>query len=324
MSKNLKIQGPVFSIITPFKKNGNIDYKILFKNLSYYYLKGVRLFYLMFFNGRIGLLNEKEVIILNKRIAKFLKKNFKDVIYIGAGKFEGSAKDTLRSIKHLSNTGVDMFSVIFGEKYYNDDQVYSYFKYLNNKTPIPLTFHLQMMMNGHGIKPPIVNYSIGLADKICSLNKVIAVKEDSKIHNFTRKIIPQIKKKVNVIRAGGGMTAWRKYKKIGCQSWLVGIELLDPSIAFDFDKALREKNLNYLNFIEKKIEKPFFNEVKKYGWHIFIKSCLEICGFMKRYERLPLKHLSNRNHYKIKKFLDKLRKTSKNRFGKEYFKRVKI
>ena len=322
--KKSNIKGPIFSIITPFKKDGKIDYETLFKCLRYYYIKGVRVYYLMFYNGRIGLLNEEEIYILNKRIAKYLKKNFKDVIFIGAGKFEGSAKDTLKSIKKLSKSGIDMFSVIFGEKYYNDDQVYSFFKYLNKKTSLPITFHLQMMMNGHGVKPPIINYSLGLAEKICSLKKIVAVKEDSKIHNFTMKLIPRIKKKVLIIRAGGGMTGWRKYQKIGCQSWLVGIELLDPSIAFDFIKALREKNFKYLNFVEKKIEKPFFNEAKKYGWHIFIKSCLEDCGIMSSEERLPLKSLNNKDHKKVKKFMQKLRIVSKKYLNKNYFVKRKL
>ena len=71
-----KIKGPTFSIVTPFKKDGNIDYSTLFKNLTFYYKNGVRIFYLMFYNSRLGLLSEEEVFKLNYKIAKFLKKKY--------------------------------------------------------------------------------------------------------------------------------------------------------------------------------------------------------------------------------------------------------
>ncbi len=317
-----KIKGPTFSIVTPFKKDGNIDYSTLFKNLTFYYKNGVRIFYLMFYNSRLGLLSEEEVFKLNYKIAKFLKKKFKNTVFIGASKLEGSADEIIKRTKKLSKSGVDVFSIIFGDKYYNDNQVYSHFKYINDNTSLPLLLHLQMMMNGYGIKPPIKNYSINLAEKICSLKNFIAIKDDAKNNEFTIKLIKRVKQNVSIIRAGGGMTAWKKYNKLGCQSWLVGLELIDPKLAFDFVQALKKKDNKFLNIIEKKIENPFYREVKKYGWHIFIKSCLEDCGIMSRKERLPLKELSSSNQKKISKFMVKLRHLSKKFFKKEYFKRI--
>ena len=109
----------------------------------------------MFYNSRLGLLSEEEVFKLNYKIAKFLKKKFKNTVFIGASKLEGSADEIIKRTKKLSKSGVDVFSIIFGDKYYNDNQVYSHFKYINDNTSLPLLLHLQMMMNGYGIKPPI-------------------------------------------------------------------------------------------------------------------------------------------------------------------------
>ena len=69
-----KILGPVFSIITPFTKNQNIDYKNLYKYLDFYYKRGCRIFYLMAYNSRLNLLTQKEVEQLNIKAAKYLKK----------------------------------------------------------------------------------------------------------------------------------------------------------------------------------------------------------------------------------------------------------
>lgn len=318
------ISGPVFSIITPFLKNGSIDYQTLFKNLKYYYHCNVRIFYLMLYNSRLGLMSDKEIHELNYRVAKYLKKNFTDTLFIGAERFEGSSKETLLRIKKLAKSGIDIFSVILGEKYYNDDQVYSHFKYLNDHSKLPLLLHLQMMMNGHGTKPPVVDYSIRLTNKICSLSNFVAIKEDAKNYNFTVKLIKKIKNKVKIIRAGGGMSAWSKFSNLGCQSWLVGIELLDPRLAFDFIKKLEKNDKKFLKILDEKIEKPFFEKAAIYGWHTFIKSCLEICGYMKKYERLPIKELNSKHHKEIKKFINQLRKNSKKYLNKDYFKKIQI
>ena len=120
------------------------------------------------------------------------------------------------------------------------------------------------------------------------------------------------------------MSVWKNFKSVGCQAWLVGIELLDPALAFDFLQALKLKDKYFIKNLEEKIETPFFNEVKKYGWHLFIKSCLEDCGIMQRDERLPMKALSSKKNKAIKLFMNKLRNDSKKYLGKEYFSKRKI
>ena len=222
-------------------------------------------------------------------------------------------------INKLKNSGIDLFSVILGEKYYNENQVYSHFKFINDNSKLPLLLHLQKMMSGFTSKAPVINYSVDLTKKICKLSKFIAIKEDAKDLKFTKKLIKNLENKATIIRSGGGMSVWKNFNKIGCQSWLVGIELLDPRISFDFLKALKNKDHNFLKNLEHKIEKPFFKEVEKYGWHIFIKSCLEDCRIIPRHERLPLKKLSFNDNKKVKKFMNNLRIESKKYFKKDYF-----
>jgi len=321
MNKYFIKKDPYFSVILPFKRNGDIDYKVHFKYLDFFYKNGVRNFYLMLYNSRLGLLNENESLEVNNRTANYLKKKYKKKVYfIGAEKFEGSADETLDRIKKL-NKNVDAFSIIFGEKFYNENQVYNYFKYINRKTSKDLLFHMQMMMNGHGIDPPIVNYSSNLVQKICRLNKIKFIKEDAKIHRLTLNIIKKVKNNSIIIKSGGGMSVWKNYKKYGCHTWLVGIELLNPKLAFDFLQNL--KNKKFLKNLEEKIEKPFFSEVKKYGWHIFLKACLEYMNLMKRYERLPLQEVNSKEYKKICIFMKKLRHNSIKYLGYDYFKPVK-
>ena len=69
-----------------------------------------------------------------------------------------------------------------------------------------------------------------------------------RIKRFTKKIIKSSSKISCIIKAGGGMSAWRKYKKIGCQSWLVGLELLDPELPMILWMLSKKNNKIFLKY----------------------------------------------------------------------------
>ena len=319
---NLKsINGPVLSIITPFLKNEKIDYKNLYKYLRYYYSRGCRVFYIMAYNSRLTLMDQNEIEQFNIRIIKFLKSNYFDTIVIAAEGVENSTKETIKLCRKYKKVGADMVSLIFGEKYYSDSQVYEHFKRVNKNSNIKLLLHLQKMNNGMSNIPPVVNYKIQLVSKIMKLKNFFAIKEDVKDFKYTKKILKVTKQKSILIKAGGGMEVFAKIHKYGCQSWLTGVGCLDPKISIDFYDALLSKNYKFCDNIIKKIERPFFKMISKYGWHIAIKSCLCDMNLMKKYERSPLKELKQKKHNEIILFMNNLRKVSKS-LGKDYFQKI--
>ena len=101
------------------------------------------------------------------------------------------------------------------------------------------------------------------------------------------------------------MEGFYKYHKYGCHSWLVGIECIDPKIAFDFYEALLNKNHNFCKSVFKNIERPFFKLVSKYGWHLTIKTCLNYVKLMSSDERLPMKKLPKKHERVIFDFMKK-------------------
>ena len=52
-----------------------------------------------------------------------------------------------------------------------------------------------------------------------------------------------------------------------------------------------------------KIERPFFKVSKSFGWHISLKSAMNLLGIMERFERSPLQMLPVNHHAEIKKVL---------------------
>lgn len=315
----IKLHGPIFSIITPFKKNEEIDYSNLRNYIRYLYKRGAKVFYVMVYNSRLGLLSEDEIIKLNVFCIKEVKKLSKNNIIICAEPYHSSTIQTLKYCNYFKKRGADIVSIIFGEKFYNNDQVYNHFKTIHNKTKCFLLLHQQVLENGISNNPPYLFYNIELLKKILSLPRIIAMKEDSKNNILTKKICKKFSKKTVIITSGGGKRQWLYASKYGCQSWLSGVSNLDPKIAYDFYNAHKIGNKNLIKLIIDLIEKPFFRIKKRYGWHLTIKSFLEVNNNFPRFERKPLLELNNDDHNKIKKIFSEIRKKSKKLKLDNYF-----
>lgn len=315
-----KLHGPIFSIITPFNSKEQIDKLSLKKYINYLFRRGAKIFYLMVYNSRLGLLSEKEILDLHSFCINEIKRLDNKNIVIAAEPYHTSTAQTLLFIKKFSAMKADIVSVIFGEKFYSDDQLLNHFKFINNKSPIPLLLHQQILENGLSSNPPFVYYPLQVLKKISTLSKFIAMKEDAKNDLYTKKISLSMSNHITIITSGSGKRQWIKANKYGAQSWLSGISNLDPLIGIDFWNYFKDGNLEQLNLIINKLEDPFFRVKKKYGWHLTIKSCLEHFKLMKRYERMPLKEITKLQHNDIKKLYNLLTKNNKKFFNGRYFK----
>ena len=189
-----KINGPIFSIILPFLKNGNIEYISLKKYINFLYKRGAKVFYLMVYNSRFSLLDEKEIIRLNLFCIKVIKKLNKNNLVICAEPYHCSTRKSVFFTNLFHKKGADIVSLIFGEKYYSSSQVYKHFKYIHENTKVYLLLHQQVLENGIDAKKPFCFYSIELLNKICSLRKFVAMKEDSKSDKLTKSICKKLKK----------------------------------------------------------------------------------------------------------------------------------
>ena len=78
--------------------------------------------------------------------------------------------------------------------------------------------------------------------------------------------------------------------------------------------------MNEIKKYFKYLEDPFFKMIKKYGWHLTIKACLEINNNFQRYERRPMVSLENSNFLELKKSFTKIAINSKKILKKDYFK----
>ena len=286
-----KLKGPIFSIITPFTKKGEIDYLSLKKYINYLYSKGATNFYIMVYNSRFTLLSEKEILKINLFCIKQVKKLNNQNIIICAEPYHCSTEQTVKYVNYFKKNGADIVSLIFGEKYYSDDQLYGHFKKVHEKTNCFLLLHQQILENGISSDPPFVYYSLEVLRKISKLNKFLAMKEDAKNETYTRRICEEISNQMIIITSGGGKKQWLKAAKHGCTSWLSGVSNLNPKIAIDFYNYYKLKDSKQMALFIKTIEEPFFKIKDKYGWHLTIKAFLELNKNFKRYRLVRMENL---------------------------------
>jgi 4-hydroxy-tetrahydrodipicolinate synthase len=308
-----KLNGPIFSIITPFNKSGVIDYLSLKKYIMYLYSKGAKNFYVMVYNSRLTLLSEKEIKNINLFCIKQVKKLNKENLIICAEPYHCSTEESIKYVNYYKKNGADIVSLIFGEKYYSDNQLYEHFKKIHDRTNCYLLLHQQILENGITSNPNFVHYSLNILNKISELPRFIAMKEDAKSEIYTKQICKKISKKMIIITSGGGKRQWLKAERFGCTSWLSGVSNLNPKIAIDFYNFYKLKQTKKMNLIIKNIEDPFFKIKNKYGWHLTIKAFLELNKNFKRHERSPLKEIDKNEMLKCKKVFVQIKAKLKNK-----------
>ena len=282
-----KIKGPVFSIVTPFKKDDSIDYDSLNNYIERIYSSGGRIFYVMAYNSRYSELSWEEIKELNYFVTSKVKKLNKSNVVIVADPLHCSTKISIDFCKHAENINADIISLIFREKFYSEKQVFSHYKKCAENSNIGILIHEMPFISGMG--GHTINWPVSLLDKIANLDSVIAIKEDAKDDEYSHNVINCLKERLAIIISGGGKRQWLKFSNEGCQSWLNGIGVFEPKIPIIFYEAYKQKNQKILNYILSEIEDPFFEKiVAKYGWHIGIKACLEARNIFSRFERAPM------------------------------------
>ena len=212
--------GPVFSIVTPFKDNLEIDFDELEKYINNAYTSGATQFYVMGYNSRFHELSWEEIQILNHNVVKIVKNLNKNNLIIVADPLHCPTDVSLEFANEAKKSGADLISLIFREKFYNNDQVVEHFKYIVNRSDINILIHEMPFISGLGGYSKL---AIELLDRLVDFETITAIKEDAKNDDYSHEVINKIKDRVSIVISGGGKRQWMQFAEQGCQNWLNGI-----------------------------------------------------------------------------------------------------
>jgi len=288
-----RLKGPFYTIFTPFDDKENIDYECLERYLKFLYSQGAKRFYAMAYNSRYSQLSDVEILELNQFCIRTLKKLDKNNIVIVGDPIHGSTKNSLLFAEHAKENGADIISLIFREKYFEDEQVLDHYEFIGRNADFPILVHEMPFLSGKDGKQMHWPKSLLLA--LPKIPQIIALKEDA--HDFEMtKIALELEPNIRVIIAGM-KKSFLQYKPYGALAYLNGISMIDARIGETFWKAYEGDDKQTLQFILKEIEAPFFEHcAAKFGWHRTNKALLQAAGIMHRRERMPLKHLSHEDY----------------------------
>ena len=296
------LNGPVFSLITPFKDDLSIDYYSLEKYLNLLLASKSSQLYSMAFNGKYETLDSEEIICLNTFITAKVKAISPKIPVICGDEIFCSAKRTLHLLNHYFDIGCDLGSVLFGERYYSNNQIIDFFNYLTSNTKLKILVHEMKLQNGAG--GPDINWPIDALSSILKNDSIIAIKEDSKDDDFLKSIGDQVNNSHFVI-SGGGMKRWRCLQRShNYQSWLNGIGVVFPEIETFYYQCYLSNEYEKCSYIEEHIEAPFFDLLNNTYWHQLTKAGLAWRGVMEYHERLPMVSCTSKQYEYIHNSLE--------------------
>ena len=299
--KNIKIFGSIPAIVTPFKKNGDLDLPALEKVVQYQLDGGVDAIVVAGSTGEAATLNDEEYVTVVKTVVK--KVAGKVPVIAGAG-----SNDTKKAVNlSLLAKSVGADALLHVTPCYNKptpNGLVLHFKEIANAVDLPIIIYNVPGRTGSNIMPSTI---IRIAREVPS---VIAVKEASGSLNQMMEIINEIEKNgpkdfavlsgddaltLPLISVGGK----------GCISVVCNEvpKLFSDMIHFALEgnsKSLREaKKLHYqmlplmnINFIE---SNP-----------IPVKAVMSMMGFIENSLRLPLTILEDKNKPAVERVLKDL------------------
>ncbi len=297
--KKINFFGSIPAIVTPFKKNGDLDLLALDKLISYQLEGGVDGIVVAGSTGEAATLNEEEYVAVIKTVVK--KVAGKVPVIAGAG-----SNDTKKAV-HLSklakNAGAD--GLLHVTPFYNKptpNGLVLHFKEIAKAVDLPIIIYNVPGRTGSNVAPAVI---VRIAREVSS---VVAVKEASGSINQMMEIINEIGKngpKDFAVLAGDDAIALPLIAVggKGCISVVCNeipkmfSDMIHLALKGDFEKAKKLHysmlNLMNVNFIE---SNP-----------IPVKTALSLMGIIEESLRLPLTFIEEKNRPAVEKALKELK-----------------
>jgi len=289
--------GPVFTVFTAFDQNRRLDITSTLNYLDFLLEKGVSDFYVMPYNSRYLQLSPKEIETLNFEVVKHLKSGNSSQVIVSSP-VECSTDVAIDYAKKARDCGADIFASAFGEKFFFNGQVVEHYQALAEVFP-KLLVHEQPLISGHSSNQ--MNWPLSLLKDVASLQEVVAFKEDTKSESYGKSIL-SLELEAQLVFAGR-KKLFLPLVEFGLNSYLNGISIVEPKIAFKFWELVQDGDSEQARRFVNEVDDPFWNgPVKKYGWHRVNKASLEIFGLMSREDRPPLPALNAKEFEDLREF----------------------
>ena len=185
MKKNMKFTGSIPAIVTPFKKNGDLDLLALEKIVEYQLKGGVDAIVVAGSTGEAATLSEDEYVFVIKAVVKKVA----GIIPVIAGAGSNDTKKAVHLSKLAKASGAD--ALLHVTPYYNKptpNGLVLHYKEIAKAVDLPIIIYNVPGRTGSNVLPPII---VRIAKEV---PQVVAVKEASGSLNQMMEIIREASK----------------------------------------------------------------------------------------------------------------------------------
>jgi 4-hydroxy-tetrahydrodipicolinate synthase len=276
MSKNNKFKGTGVAIVTPFAKDGSVDFRALEKLVNFIIKGGVEYVVVMGTTGESVTLTKEEKQAVVAHVIKTVNKRVPVVLGLGGN----NTQEIINSMKKDSFKGID--ALLSVSPYYNKPNqrgIYAHYKALSEASPLPIILY---NVPGRTSSNILADTTVKLAQ---DFKNIIAIKEASGNLEQCMKIIKYKPKDFLVISGDDALTL----PMIACGADGV-ISVVANAFPEDFSEMTRQilagnvKEAQKLHYKLTDIIEQLFADGNPAG----IKAVLEMMKICSSNVRLPL------------------------------------
>jgi 4-hydroxy-tetrahydrodipicolinate synthase len=284
---------PVYPIPPSFNTDEDLEVESTIKYLNYLKERGAKTVMTTAGTSQFNLLNNEEIRKLNSTVSEF--KGNKILGLPPLSTLHLKKEIELLNNKNLSDTYI---LILFPERYYDDEQVITFFEEICNHSNYPILVHGNILRKGFGGN---YEYSRPLLESLKNIDGFIGMKEESSTLMHSIKNIPE---GLEVIVAGGSMRRFWSLEPHGATTFLSGVGSFNPTIDEYFYNEYYNNPKNAKETMVQ-FETTTFNTFMSIGWHLSMRTALKEMGFIID-DRKPFKQVSEEQKSLIKTKLQNL------------------
>ena len=284
--------GTGIAIITPFRKDGSVDFKSLEKLVNFLISGGVNYLVVLGTTGETPVLTRDEKNAIVCSVVEVVGKRVPVVLGIGGN----NTHEVIDTIKHSSFEGID--AVLSVSPYYNkpgQEGIYQHYKAITEACPLPVILYNVPGRTGSNIT---TETSLRLAKDL--KKQIIAVKEASGNISQIMNILKDKPSGFSLISGDDGLT----FPIIALGGTGV-ISVIGNAFPADFSlmvKSALDGKFNEARKIHYKLL-PAIDLAFAEGNPTGVKAFLDVMGITPNYLRLPLVPASKELYKKIENFV---------------------
>ncbi len=287
------LTGPVPSIVTPFKKDGNIDYDSLCNMIDFDIAAGSKTIMLTAGDSHYICMSEKEIAEVTKVVVRHTAGR---AMVIAAEKYYNTSK-VVEFAQYVGSVGADILMVMPPDwaKSTTPETLTEHYKAVANHIPVMIVTNVFI--------PRGIDFGLKtLALTLKEVDGVVAIKDDF-CGEFARRMSLLVHEQWAVI-SGGLKENHMNNHPYGCDGYLSTFVVFKPEIAHSYWKAIESNDLLKAREIISNYDMPFFDFISSLqGWFdAGIHGALELFGIAKRWRRKPYYSLNDEEMEKLADF----------------------